>query len=452
MGNLHKIPSSMRCIILKNDFVSGSFLILLFAIFLGLIILPASAADSVVFFPSAAEVSTYTGESISFSTSSVNSSEVTWLLDDVMVQKDLSCASSVYLVPKNEAETYNLTVIVNDGTNVLSNEWCLEVIPDFDVTFSPDSELITSRLDREPQFSVNVSEGSDILWYRSDELINTHTDVNDSSYIPSVSETGNYSIKVHVSNDNGSVWNQWHWTATATPSQIISGSSSGGSSSGSVSSGEDYSNVKAKYISMQVVNKGALTKFSFPKEQNPIDYLEFKSTVNAAYVKTTLEVLNNRSSSVPENPDAIVYSYVNLISGKTGLESKMDDTRIIFHVDREWIDEINIDVNSIRLNLYSNSNWKSFPVKVINESDGNVSFVSTTSGFGSFAITGKVNETLEEDIVVVDMGGGAISDCSDGKSADSENKKNSGSESEDVLGSVLRSMKELFIKRNPVNN
>ncbi|WMW22473.1 PGF-pre-PGF domain-containing protein [Methanolobus mangrovi] len=437
---------------MKNNFISGSFRILQFAIFLGLIILPASAADSVVFFPSAAEVSTHTGESISFSTSSVNSSDVTWLLDGVMVQKDLSCTSSVYLVSKNEAEAYNLTVIVDDGTNVLTNEWFLEVIPDFDVTFSPDSEFITSRLDREPEFSVNVSEGSDILWYLDDELINTYANENDSSYIPSVSETENYSIKVHISNDNGSVWNQWYWTATATPSQIISGSSSGGTSSGSVFSAEDYSNVKAKYVSMQVVNKGAVTKFSFPDEKNPFDYLEFKSTVNSGYVKTTLEVLNNRSSSVSKNPDNAVYCYSNIILSNTVLESKMDDTRIIFHVDKGWIDENRIDVDSIRLNLYSNSDWKSFPVKVVNENDGNVSFVSTTSGFGNFAITGKANETLEDDIVVVDMGGSTMSDPSGRKSDDSGNRNNSNSENEDVLGSVLRSMKELFIKRNPVNN
>ncbi len=438
--------------ILKNDFISGSFRFFQFAIFLGLILLPASAAGSIAFFPLVAEVSTHTGESISFSVSSVNSSDVTWLLDDVVVQKDLSCISSVYVASINEAETYNLTVIVDDGTDILSNEWCLEVIPDFDVIFSPGFGLVSSRLDREPEFSVNVSEGSDVLWYLDDELINNRTDVNDSSYTPSVSETGNYSIKVHVSNDNGSVWNQWYWIATATPSQIISGSSSGGSSSGSVSSGEDYSNVKAKYASMQVVNKGAVTKFSFPKEQNPIDYLEFKSTVNAGYIKTTLEVLNNRSSSVSENPNDAVYCYSNIILSNTVLESKLDDTRIVFHVDQDWMDENNIDVESVRLNLYSNSDWKSFPVKVINENDGNVSFVSTTTGFGSFAITGKANETLEEDIVVVDMGGSASSDNSDRKSYDSENKDNSGSETEDTLASVLRSMKELFIKRNPVNN
>ncbi len=443
----------MRCTFLKTTFTLVSCRIFLLIAVLGLIILPASAIGSVVFSPYATDLSFHTGETVNFSVDAVMSSDVTWLLDGVIVQQDFSCNSSMYSALEDEAASYNLTVIVDEGTDILDKTWCLEVIPDFDVVFSPDSEGVSSRLDRAPEFSVNISETSDIIWYLDDELLSTYTDSNNSSCIPSVSETGNYSLKVHVSNDNGSIWKQWYWVATSTPSQIISGGSSGGGgSSGSVSSGEDYSNIKVKDVRMQVVNKGVATKFSFPDGQNPIDSLEFNSAVNAGYVKTTIEVLNNRSSSVSENPDDVVYYYANIITGKTGLENKIDDTRIIFHVGKKWIDENNIDVDSVRLNLYSSSKWKSFPAKVVNNSSGNISFMSTTSGFGSFAITGKTTETFEEDIVVVDMGGNSMEYSSDKGSIDSVNGTNFESEKEDVLKSVLRSMTELFIKRNPLDS
>ncbi|SFM18166.1 PGF-pre-PGF domain-containing protein [Methanolobus profundi] len=327
-----------------------------------------------------------------------------------------------------------------------------EVSPGFNVTFSPDEDVITSRIDREPEFIVNVSESSDIFWYLDDELVNTYNDVNDSVYVPDLSETGNYSIRVNVSNLNGTDFNQWYWVATATPSQIMSsGGGSSGSSSGSVSSGEDYENIMLKEVQMLVVNKGTTTVYSFPDGSDPIDSVAFVSSVNAGYVKTTLEVLKNRSSAVSKDPDDLVYCYSNIILSNTGLENKLSDTRIVFHVDREWIDENDIVLDSIRLKVFGSSNWKSFPVKVIDENENTITFVSTTTEFGNFAITGKVSEDQDEDVVVVDLGadttGSSSSDAGNGSDGNGTT-----SESEDVLTSVLRSMTELFIKRNPVSN
>ncbi|WP_164997820.1 PGF-pre-PGF domain-containing protein [Methanolobus psychrotolerans] len=326
------------------------------------------------------------------------------------------------------------------------------VTSDFNVTFSPDFAVSTSRLDRAPEFSVNVSEVSDILWYLDDELLSTYNDVNTSGFVPSLSKTGNYSIKAFISNGNGTVWNQWYWVATSTPSQIISGGSKGGGSSISISSGEDYNNIKVKDVKMQFVNKDAVTKYSFHGGQNPIDLLEFKSSVNAGYVKVTIEVLNNMSSSVSKTPDNTVYCYVYIVPGNTVLENKLSDTRIVFHIDKSWIDESNIDVDSVRLNRFSDSGWKSFPTKVINEINGNVTFVSTTTKFGYFSITGKANENPRDDVIVVDMGGNAGGHLANETFAGSDNGIYAKTGDEDVLSSLLRSMTELFIKRNPVNS
>jgi PGF-pre-PGF domain-containing protein len=323
-------------------------------------------------------------------------------------------------------------------------------------TFSPDDAVISSRIDREPVFQANVSENSTIVWFLEDYQVASYTGICNSSYVPDVSETGNYSIMVNISNPNGSVGNQWHWVATPTPSQIMSGGSGGGSSSsGSVSSGEDYTNILVKEVSMQVLNKNVLTKFSFNEQNNPISTLEFTSSVNSGYVRMSLEVLNNRSSFVSEDPDDEVYRYVNINPDRTGLDNKISDTRIFFNVSQKWIDDNNIDADSVRLELFSSYGWKTFPVKIMagsntsENSHSNVTFVSTTTGFGNFAITGKVNASSEDDVVVIDMGGESSKKSS---SDDSDSGKNKDiSNSENVLDTMLKSMKDLFIKRNPVN-
>lgn len=329
----------------------------------------------------------------------------------------------------------------------------LPVSASFNVSFSPNEDVMASRIDREPEFTVNVSEISDVFWYLDDELISTCNNVSNSSYTPDISETGNYSIKVNVSNVNGIVWNQWYWVATATPSQIMSGSGGGSSgSSGSVSSGEDYENIILKDVHMKIVNKGVITAYSFPYLSNPVDSVEFVSSVNTGYVKTTVELLKNRSSSVSKEPDDIVYCYSNILLSNTGLENKLSDTRIVFHVNQDWIDENGIELDSIRLKVFSESNWKIFPVKVINKTKYNITFVSTTTEFGSFAITGKVSEDKDEDVVVVDMGGDATDHPPSDDNGSGEGNVGSGDKDEDVLASVLRSMTELFIKRNPVSS
>ncbi|WP_340818766.1 PGF-pre-PGF domain-containing protein [Methanolobus sp. WCC4] len=330
----------------------------------------------------------------------------------------------------------------------------LPVSASVNVTFSPDEGVITSRLDRGPEFTVNVSNTSDIFWYLDDELISTYNDVNYSSYTPDISETGNYSIKVNVSSVNGAASGQWYWLATATPSQIMSDGSSGGSggSSGSVSTGEDYGNIALKDVQMKIVNKGKTISYTFPESSNPIDSVEFVSSVNSGYVKTTIEVLKGRSSSVSKNPDDAVYSYSNIVLSNLALENRLTDIRIVFHVDTEWIDENGIEVDSVRLNVFDGSGWKTFPVRVIDENGHNFTFVSTTTEFGSFAITGKASEDQDGDVVVIDMGGDATDPSSSDDDGFGGNADTSKNEEEDVLASVLRSMTELFIKRNPVSS
>jgi PGF-pre-PGF domain-containing protein len=204
-----------------------------------------------------------------------------------------------------------------------------------------------------------------------------------------------------------------------------------------------------------MINKDVLTEFSFNDDNNPISSLEFTSSVNAGYVRMSLEVLNNRSSFVSKDPGDEVYYYVNINPDTTGLDNKISDTRIFFNVSQGWLEENNIDADSVRLKLFSSYGWRTFPVKIIagyNSTAGpnsNITFVSTTTGFGNFAITGKVNVSSEGDIVVIDMGGDSSKSSSGNDSSSKANEDNSNSEN--VLDSVLKSMKELFIKRNPVN-
>lgn len=423
------------------------------AIFLILAVVPASAIGSVTFDPIAQSQSVSTNDSLGFSVSATASSDIVWLLDDVVVEQSLSSTSSSYSFAETEAGTYNLTAVVSGSTDT-SKIWTVNVVPAFNVTFSPDDTVLSSRLDRKPVFRANVSEGSEVTWYLNNNQVANYDGIFNSIYVPDVSETGNYSIKVHVLNPNGSIENQWYWVATPTPSQIMSGVSGSSSSSGSVSSNEDYKKILVKEVNMQFINKNVLTEFSFNDEKNPISSLEFTSSVNIGYVRMSLEVLNNRSSFVSEDPHDKVYYYVNINPDKIGLDNKISNTRIFFNVSQQWLDDNNIDADSVRLNLFSGHVWKTFPVKILegsNTSDNshsNVTFVSTTTGFGNFAITGKVNEISGDDVVVIDMGGNT-SNKSSGAGPVSKKEEDT-SNSENVLDSVFKSMKELFIKRNPV--
>jgi len=186
-----------------------------------------------------------------------------------------------------------------------------------------------------------------------------------------------------------------------------SGGSGGGSHSSSSSSGggaggspELQSNVEAKELSQAFVTAGKHVRFDFPNGVTCIRYVEFDAKKTLGKITTIVEMLKGQSKLVSSLPEGTVYKNVNIWVGSGGIANSdnIENAVVGFRVEKAWLEENDIDVDSLNLWFYDNSWSKLETIKLDEESDTYVYFEAKTPGFGPFAIVAARNEIEVESV------------------------------------------------------
>jgi len=177
--------------------------------------------------------------------------------------------------------------------------------------------------------------------------------------------------------------------------------SSSGSSGGGGGSPEPAKNVEIKELSQVFITNDNPVRFNFPKEATDIVYLSFDSKKTVGKTTTIVEMLKNKSTLTPEEPEGEVYNYLNIWVGNSGYatEKNIENAVICFKVEKSWIQEKGIDQASIILNRYSDKKWNELPGTQLREDDEYLYFTVETPAFSPFAITGKV--TAKENMIEI---------------------------------------------------
>jgi PGF-pre-PGF domain-containing protein len=214
---------------------------------------------------------------------------------------------------------------------------------------------------------------------------------------------GTYTITQTVSNVNGTASKQ----ATVTvQEQTSSSGSSGGSSSGSSGSSgsgggggggspEPQSNVEIKELSQTFISSGKAAKFEFTKGVTPVVYISFDSKKTAGKMTTIVEKLKAKSTLVSGLPSGEIYKHLNIWVGNGGFATSknIENAAVYFKVEKSWVQDKKIDKASVTLNMYSDKKWNQLPTSLSSEDDKYLYYTAQTSGFSSFAITGKTTAT-----------------------------------------------------------
>jgi PGF-pre-PGF domain-containing protein len=176
-----------------------------------------------------------------------------------------------------------------------------------------------------------------------------------------------------------------------------SGSSSGG---GGGTSGEAFVNIDIKEIQRESVYKNTKVSYSYNSKGNIIRYINFTGLINSGTVATQVEILKNTSTLVDTAAPDNIYKNLNIWAGNQGwaTSKNIDNPVIEFYVEKSWITANNIDETTITMNRYNSGNWDKLTTTLINRDAEKLYFISNTSGFASFAVTGKQ--------VVADQAGG----------------------------------------------
>lgn len=172
-----------------------------------------------------------------------------------------------------------------------------------------------------------------------------------------------------------------------------SGSSSKKSSSGGggADSVEDFSNVVMKDVANVYLRMGANAVYEFSREGNVIQSISLYSLKTSGEITSTIEVLNERSKLVRNEPDGMVYRYLNIWVGKAGFATSDNivDARIRFKVNNSWIEEMGISPADVKLQRYNGNAWEVLPTTFEGNVGSYTTFEASTPGFSPFAITAE---------------------------------------------------------------
>ncbi|QLC49418.1 PGF-pre-PGF domain-containing protein [Methanolobus zinderi] len=296
-------------------------------------------------------------------------------------------------------DSYTFDVEVSDGSLTDSETITVTVYednapPEFD-SISPKIIEVTKNL----QFFINATDiDSNDLTYSNESILPDGATFNDTSLLfnwtPTTDQKGTYDINFSVTDgeksDNQTVTiTVKELSASTTPATSISSGSSGGGGGGGTT-GEEYENIEIKDVNSLFVGKDKVARFEFDNPDLDIMYVEYTSLKNAGTISVTIESLKDKSTFVHTLPSGEIYRNMNIWVGKTGyaIDANIADPVIAFRVDKSWINEEDIDDDSISLNRYSDGSWSRLATEIVDSDEDFLYFEAETPGFSPFAITG----------------------------------------------------------------
>jgi PGF-pre-PGF domain-containing protein len=215
---------------------------------------------------------------------------------------------------------------------------------------------------------------------------------------------GTYDVTLVVSNADGSTSKTASITAceNGDPNSGSDGSSEesshnsggGGGGGGAGGSPEPQTNVQVKELSKAQVTNGKPVVFDFTNNATCVVYVSFDAKKTAGKITTIAEQLKAKSTLTSVLDSGEVYKYFNIWVGNSGFasEKNIGNPVVCFKVEKSWLQDKKIDQNSITLNRYSDRKWSQLPVELLTKDNKYLYFTAETSGFSSFAITGKAVE------------------------------------------------------------
>ncbi len=173
-------------------------------------------------------------------------------------------------------------------------------------------------------------------------------------------------------------------------------SSGGGGGGGGGSSGEAFENILIQENDRQSVFKDNDIAYSFDMDGNIVRYVNFTSLTSSGTIVSKVEILNHTSTMVDIPAPDSVFKNLNIWLGNLGWASEKNirDVTITFEVNRSWIQENNIDPDTVTLSRYTNDTgtptWLPLQTTLVAEEDEFLVYMSITTpdGFGNFVVVG----------------------------------------------------------------
>jgi len=293
---------------------------------------------------------------------------------------------------------YNVNLTVSNENGTASKTLGIKVLEAEKEGF-PVADFSTSATGGYAPLSVTFTDlsqnAASISWDVNGDGIE---DSNASSFTYEYASAGTYTAKLTAINANGT--SEKTTTIDVDDEDDEGSSHSSGSSGGGGGGGgspEPAKNVEVKEISQVFVTNGKPIQFDFTKNATCVVYVGFDSRKTFGKTTTIAEQLKSKSTLTSNLTEGEVYKYFNVWVGNSGFASSenIENPVICFKVEKSWLQDNNIDQDSITLNRYSDETWEQMPASLLNEDSKYLYFTADVSGYSFFAITGKAVQQVD---------------------------------------------------------
>jgi PGF-pre-PGF domain-containing protein len=283
------------------------------------------------------------------------------LLDDSAILSFVTNSAETKIRSTEGDATFSGKEAMTDGAI------CIDRTGALNVTFAYNDTGISSSV--EPSINlywINLGTGT---W---EEVENITLDTTSNTISANLSEVGQFFALFRDQN----------------PTTTTSSSSDGGTRV-SVSQGRDPSIVETSASSVIRVTGGSSVEYDFSDSGTPLVGVSFDAKDDEGLVVAKVQVLSSNPDSVP-SPSGKSYQVMSIDVGSEGTISSdsADNIQIRFKVSKEWIEENNIDVSTIRMTRFHGEQWNDLPTYQESEDDEFIYFYAETPGFSIFEIVG----------------------------------------------------------------
>ncbi|WP_321431227.1 NosD domain-containing protein [uncultured Methanolobus sp.] len=218
------------------------------------------------------------------------------------------------------------------------------------------------------------------------EVTGSSLDTDNNSVSATLTISGHYALVISDGSSSGGDESSGDGSSGST---TTTSSSSSSSSRASVSPGQDSSIVTSTVTSVKRIISGSGINYDFSDSVTPVTEVSFEAKNDEGLVVAKVQLLSESPEGVPSS-SGNSYKVMSIDVGSEGTISSdtADNIQIQFKVSKQWIEENNIDVSTIRMSRYHDDQWNDLPTYQEREEEGYIYFYAETPGFSIFEVVG----------------------------------------------------------------
>ncbi len=252
------------------------------------------------------------------------------------------------------------------------------------INYTPQLDLVADHEDGSREFSVESDITSDIEWFLDGVSVKNTSSATTSTYLNNSANAGIFNVTVVCSNSLGSNLQTWTWKV--------------------VNTSENTSSIDVVLcVEDQNVTSGTNT-FEFDDNEtetpssgvNSVVGISFNSSADIGPQSPVIEILNQVSEAVSGGDDPSgdhIYQRMNIYFDNDTIsndQNNISERKILFRIEKSWVETNSIDLSSITLNHYVAPDWVALSTvrKTTLDTVDFYFFEATTTGFSPFTISG----------------------------------------------------------------